>query len=59
MWDLRTGRQHGGPLKGHILADAVEVGDLDGLPIAVTGGYGAGTCAPAASTAARSKATGG
>ena len=63
VWDLRTGRQHGDPLKGHTDSVlAVAVGDLDGLPIAVTGGYdakrcGCGTCAPAAQHGRPLKAT--
>ncbi|MFI6827604.1 caspase family protein [Kribbella sp. NPDC050241] len=42
VWDLRTGRQLGEPLKGHAeLVIVVAVGDLDGRPIAVTGSYDA------------------
>ena len=39
MWDLATGAPRGEPLTGHDGAVcAVAVGELDGRPVAVTGG---------------------
>ena len=39
VWDLRTGKAHGKPLRAHTgYVEAVAVGEVDGTPVAVTGG---------------------